>query len=160
MEATQVRRGIERMRVEQVEKLLAEVGDLLDLQQITAAGEEPCWVLATKGDEIIHVDFEQETSRLYLSTSIGKARAEDYGLLLTYSSLWKETLGLYCALEGAEGDAILVFARVASYLHPPRFAAIIEDFVSRAAIWREYLARTGESPVAPPLPQGAGLIRV
>jgi hypothetical protein len=147
------------MRIEQIEKLLAEVGDLLDLQQITAAGEEPSWLLVTRQEDVIHVDFEQETSRLYLSTSIGKARPEDYGLLLTYSSLWKETLGLYCALEGAEGDAMLVFVRVASYLHPPRFAAIIEDVVSRAAIWRQYLARTGESAVEPPLPEGAALIR-
>jgi len=148
------------MWIEQIERLLAEVGDLLDLRQITAAGEEPSWVLVTKDEDIIHVDFEQETSRLYLSTSIGKARPEDYGLLLTYGSLWKETLGLYCALEGVEGDAVLVFVRVASYLHPPRFAAIIEDVLSRAAIWREYLARTGESAVAPPLPEGAALIRV
>jgi Tir chaperone protein (CesT) family len=148
------------MRIEQIEKLLAELGELLDLKQITAAGEEPSWLLVTRQEDVIHVDFEQETSRLYLSTSIGKARPEDYGLLLTYSSLWKETLGLYCALEGAEGDAILVFVRVASYLHPPRFAAIIEDVVSRAAIWRQYLARSGEGMAEPPLPEGAALIRV
>ena len=147
------------MRIEQIEKLLAELGELLDLKQITAAGEEPSWVLLTKEEDVIHVDFEQETSRLYLSISIGKARREDYGLLLTYSSLWKETLGLYCALEGAEGEAIVVFARVASYLHPPRFAAIIEDVVSRAAIWRAYLARSGDSAVAPPLPSDLTLIR-
>jgi hypothetical protein len=147
------------MRIEQIEKLLAELGELLDLKQITAAGEEPSCVLLTKEEDVIHVDFEQETSRLYLSISIGKARREDYGLLLTYSSLWKETLGLYCALEGAEGEAILVFARVASYLHPPRFAAIIEDVVSRAAIWRAYLARSGDSAVEPPLPSDLTLIR-
>jgi Tir chaperone protein (CesT) family len=141
------------MRIEQIEKLLAELGELLDLKQITAAGEEPSWVLLTKEEDVIHVDFEQETNRLYLSISIGKARREDYGLLLTYSSLWKETL------EGAEGEAILVFARVASYLHPPRFAAIIEDVVSRAAIWREYLARSGDSAVEPPLPSDLTLIR-
>jgi len=147
------------MRIEQIEKLLAEVGDLLDLKQITAAGEEPSWVLVTKDDDIILVDFEQETSRLYLSTSIGKPRPEDYGLLMTYGSLWKETLGLYCALEGVEGDAVLVFVRVASYLHPPRFAAILEDVLSRAAIWREYLARTGDSAVEPPLPRDVTLIQ-
>jgi hypothetical protein len=147
------------MRIDQIEKLLAEVGDLLDLPQITASGEEPSWVLVTKEEDVVHVDFEQETSRLYLSTSIGKARPEDYGLLLTYSSLWKETLGLYCALEGTEGDAILVFVRVASYLHPPRFAAIIEDVVSRAAIWRAYLSRTGDSAVEPPFVADATLIR-
>ena len=50
--------------------------------------------------------------------------------------MWRETLGLYCALDGPDGDAALVFARVASYLHPPRFAAILEDFVERATIWR------------------------
>jgi Tir chaperone protein (CesT) family len=93
------------------------------------------------------------------SRSRSARRREDYGLLLTYSSLWKETLGLYCALEGAEGEAILVFARVASYLHPPRFAAIIEDVVSRAAIWRTYLARPADSSAQPPIPEGAALIR-
>ena len=147
------------MRIDQIEKLLAEVGELLDLKQITAEREEPSWVLVTRAEDVIHVDFEQETSRLYLSTSIGKARPHDYGLLLIYSGLWKETLGLYCALEGAEGDAILVFVRVASYLQPPRFAAIVEDFVSRAAIWREYLARPADSAVEPPLPADATLIR-
>src|SRR5262245_57651124 len=103
------------MRIEQIEKLLVEVGELLDLPQITAAEEEPSWHLLTRDGEVVHVDFEQETSRLYLSVGIGKARPEDYGLLLTYSSLWKKTLGLYCALEGTEGEAVLVFARVASY---------------------------------------------
>jgi hypothetical protein len=147
------------MRFEQVEKLLVEVGELLDLPQITAAEEEPSWHLLTRAGEVVHVDFEQETSRLYLSVGIGKARPEDYGLLLTYSSLWKKTLGLYCALEGPEGEAVLVFARVASYLHPPRFAAIIEDVVSRAAIWRAYLARSGDSAVEPPLMSDAMMIR-
>ncbi len=145
------------MRIEQVEKLLVEVGELLDLAQIAAAEEEPSWQLTTRDGEIVHVDFEQETSRLYLS--IGMARPEDYGLLLTYSGLWKKTLGLYCALEGTEGDAILVFSRVASYLQPPRFAGIIEDVVSRAAIWRAYLARSGDSAVEPPLPSDAMMIR-
>ena len=147
------------MRIEQIEKLLVEVGELLDLPQITAAEEEPSWHLLTRDGEVVHIDFEQETSRLYLSVGIGKARPEDYGLLLTYGSLWKETLGLYCALEGVEGDAVLVFVRVASYLHPPRFAAILEDVLSRAAIWREYLARTGDSAVEPPLPRDVTLIQ-
>jgi hypothetical protein len=147
------------LRIEQVEKLLVEVGELLDLAQIAAAEEEPSWQLTTRDGEIVHVDFEQETSRLYLSIGIGKARPEDYGQLLTYSGLWKQTLGLYCALEGTEGEAVLVFARVASYLHPPRFAGIIEDVVSRAAIWRAYLARSDDGTVEPPFPDGATLIR-
>ena len=72
--------------------------------------------------------------------------------------MWRETLGLYCALDGPEGDAALVFARVASYLHPPRFAAILEDFVERAAIWRTS-ARPADSIEQPPVPMGATLIR-
>jgi hypothetical protein len=147
------------MRVEQVEKLLVEMGELLELPQITAAEEEPSWHLLTRDGEVVHVDFEQETSRLYLSVGIGKARPEDYGLLLTYNSLWKKTLGLYCALEGPEGEAVLVFARVVSYLHPPRFAAIIEDVVGRAGIWRAYLARSGDGAVEPPLMSDATMIR-
>ena len=147
------------MRIEQIEKLLLEVGELLDLPQITAAEEAPSWHLTTRAGAFVHVDFEPETSRLYLSTSLGKARPEDYGLLLTYSSMWRETLGLYCALDGPGGNAALVFARVASYLHPPRFAAILEDFVERATIWRAYLARSADSVEQPPVPAGATLIR-
>jgi len=147
------------MRIEQIEKLLVEVGELLDLPQITAAEEEPSWHLLTRDGEVVHIDFEQETSRLYLSVGIGKARPEDYGLLLTFGSLWKKTLGLYCALEGTEGEAVLVFVRVASYLQPPRFAGIIEDLVGRAAIWRAYLARSADSAVAPPLPSDSMVIR-
>ena len=59
--------------------------------------------------------------------------------------MWRETLGLYCALDGPGGNSALVFSRVASYLHPPRFAAILEDFVERATIWRAYLARSADS---------------
>ena len=66
--------------MQQIEKLLLEVGELLDLQQITAAEEEPSWHLTTRAGAFVHVDFEPETSRLYLSTSLGKARPEDYGL--------------------------------------------------------------------------------
>ena len=44
------------MRIEQVEKLLVEVGELLDLAQIAAAEEEPSWQLTTRDGEIVHVD--------------------------------------------------------------------------------------------------------
>jgi len=147
------------MQIEQVEKLLVEVGELLDLPQITAAEEEPSWHLLTRDGEVVHVDFEQETSRLYLSVGIGKAHPDDYGILLTFSSLWKKTHGLHCALEGTESEAVLVFSRVASYLQPPRFAGIIEDIVGRAAIWRAYLERPRDSAAAPPLPSDSMMIR-
>ena len=148
------------MRIEQIEKLLVEVGELLDLPQITAAEEEPSWHLLTRDGDVVNIDFEPETSRLYLSIGIGKAHPDDYGMLLTYGGLWKKTLGLYCAIEGTEGDVVLVFSRVASYLQPPRFAGIIEDLVGRAAIWRAYLARSRDSAAAPPpLEADATMIR-
>src|SRR5437764_15317882 len=62
------RRGPD-MRVEQIQQLLIEVGEQLDLDQITESTEQHSWYLITKEGVLVDVDFDESIGRLYLSTS-------------------------------------------------------------------------------------------
>jgi hypothetical protein len=115
---------------EQVHGLMAEVGAVLDLAEVTELPDHDYWRVVGADETGIDLDFERTTGKLVISTSLGRPRAQGrealYDTLLAYNGAWRETGGARLALDEPGGEVVLLFDLDAEGL----------DVSASAACWR------------------------
>lgn len=137
----------------QAHDLMVQVGDMLDLPQVTEFAERQSWLLVTKDNVAVSVELDGDNRRLALAASAGapmRERPADLETLLVHNLAWRETGGLRFALDQPGGEALLMFDVVLAGLDASRLQALVGDLAAKAAVWRTYLARSAEAAPPPP----------
>jgi hypothetical protein len=143
--------------------LMAQVGDMLDLPQVTEFAERQSWLLVTKDNVAVSVELDGDNGRLVLAASAGppsRERPADLEMLLVHNLAWRETGGLRFALDQPGGEAMLLFDVALAGLDASRLQALVGDLAAKAAVWRSYLSRSAEAAPPPPSDALATMIRV
>jgi hypothetical protein len=133
--------------------LMLQVGDMLDLPQVTEFAENNSWLLVTKDNIAVSVELDSDNGRLMLTATVGapsRERPADLETLLVHNMAWRETGGVRFALDQPGGEALLLFDVALAGLDASRLQALVGDLAAKAAVWRAYLARSGAGAESPP----------
>jgi hypothetical protein len=147
----------------QAHDLMVQVGDMLDLPQVTEFAERQSWLLVTKDNVAVSVELDGDNGRLVLAANAGapsRERPADLETLLVHNMAWRETGGLRFALEQPGGEALLMFDVALSGLDASRLQALVGDLAAKAAVWRSYLTRSDTGAAPPPPDVLETMIRV
>ena len=152
----------------QVRALVAEIGPLLELGEVTAFDAEDLWTLVVDGETVLFLDYEQGQERLWLSGEVAtpppSERARLHETLLTYNHRWRDTGGLRMSLDGEGGAVVLSYDMPAAGLELSRLAMVVTNFLDVLRAWREGIGRIASAPSAglaeaPFNPMMMGMIR-
>ena len=134
---------------EHLHHMMSQIGQQLDLGEVTEFEDENLWILAFAEDFLVEATYVEDDGRLVLAASIGipaeGREAEIYKLLLQYNYLWEETGGARTALDASEGEAYLMLDVPVANLELPEFQACLENFKEIVPCWRAILSRSPDS---------------
>ena len=126
---------------EHVHNLMAEIGPLLELMQITESAEGNSWLLVVDEETAIDLDYNEMRNRVILAGEVGLPADENrygfYETILQYNYLWEETDGLKMALDGPAGNVWIMFDTTASDLDISMLQTVIVNFCETLRSWRE-----------------------
>jgi hypothetical protein len=152
-----------------LESLMAEIGPLMELAEISWFEAQELWTLGVDEQTVLFADWVEERQSVCLSAEVGKPAAGDaaalHVLLLRYNAQWRETGGVRMALDGADG-VIMSVELPAGTLDLPQLQGTLTAFLDMLRAWRELIARPpgGDAKAAtgdldPNLMLRAGFIR-
>ena len=135
--------------VSHVQKLMSEVGPLVDRIESIQQGDDDHWVIGIADDLLLTVDFADESRKLVFSVELarpdGEHLQEAYEVLLTANALWRETDGVRLALNGPGGHVVLLYDLFILDLDVGTLATVIENLAGKAETWREVLPKLGRA---------------
>jgi hypothetical protein len=148
-----------------VHELIAQVGPVLDLRQVTEFAEDRTWCLVFDASTGIDVDYDERGDRLVLTANVaavaGHAQAKSFEALLRYNYLWTEHGGVRAALDGSPGNVVLMIETPASGLEISKLCNILQGFRAAVEGWRGVLASIASGRAASDtLAIADGMIRV
>lgn len=150
---------------ETAERLLEELGPILDPEAILKLAEPGLWSVVVRDDIQIDVSFEEADETFLFKAPLGgvpQDRAKGvYEMLLRFSFLVRETGGLHAALDG-DGEAVLIYRHPASDLEVSRLALLLNNLADSVAAWSDAIAGAGQDDHdrSPPAIDPAAGIRV
>jgi len=152
------------MSAQAIGDLMARVGPLLDLHQITAFPEDLSWALFFDESTRLDVDYDEARSRAVVEGVVGAveehARLRVHTMLLQYNYLWRQHGGVRAALEGAPGDLVLLLD-LPPNVDLPTLCGILQNFRNVVEEWRRAVANAnsdgGSTAGADP---SAGFLRI
>jgi hypothetical protein len=148
-----------------VHDLMAQVGPVLELQQVTEFAEDRTWCLVFDESTGIDVDYDERGDRLVLTANVAAveapAQAKSYEALLRYNYLWSEHGGVRAALDGAPGKVVFMIETPVSGLEISKLCNILQGFRAVVEGWRGVLASIASGGTASDtLVFADGMIRV
>jgi hypothetical protein len=130
---------------EQIDALMAEIGALLKLQEVTGFAARNAWTLQVDDDLLLFADHDPGQSRIVLSgevaTPLPSSKAAVHELLLQYNGQWKETGGVRMALDGPDGAVVQICDISTVNLDAATFAGAVQVFADVLRGWRDMLSR-------------------
>lgn len=134
-----------------IHDLIAQIGPILDLAQVTAFPEDACWRAVFDAATWIDVEYEAAGDRLVLTATVGpveeSARQRSYEALLRYNYIWTEHGGVRGALDGTPGNVVLMIEMPAAGVDLPRLCQVLQNFKVVVEGWRELLGTIGNGAV-------------
>lgn len=130
----------------QLHRLMAEIGPLLELQEVTEFEAEDLWTLVVDADTVLFLDYQATPERLVLSAEAGvpaEAGREFYATLLQYNNQWAETGGVRLALDGPEGGVVQIVDLALAGLDLSQLQTTLMGFLATLRAWREIVAQAG-----------------
>lgn len=101
------------------------------------------WLASFEGTSPILVEWADNPGRLVLSATLGRPMSEQrmsvLETLLSYNLLWEETGGGRMAINGAEGEAVLIYDLHGENLSPALLGTVITNLSKLAEMWRDYV---------------------
>jgi hypothetical protein len=148
-----------------VHDLIAQVGPVLDLQQVTEFAEDQAWCLVFDTSTRVDVDYDEHGDRLVLTANVATveahAQAKSFEALLRYNYLWTQHGGVRAALDGAPGNVVVMIETPASGLEISKLCSIVQGFRATVDGWRGVLASIASGGAASDkLVISDGMIRV
>lgn len=136
-----------------LDRIIAELADALGFVSRIDRLSDGSWAVATDRGRVVMIDLMPDDGKLMLSALLGAPEARHSAAvhlaLLSYNAAWQDTGGVAMAVGGGGGQVMQTFPLGLAGLDGERLAATIENFVTKADIWADYIARgprTGEAP--------------
>lgn len=145
--------------LQQLQERFARLGpDSVDIEAIAQTGDDT-WTLAFDDEQIVMVEWIDGPPRIVFTCLVGRPpvdrRFTVYETLLTYNALWKEHDGARIALDGADGEVMVLYELPAAALTEAQLADVIARFRDFAALWCAYVL--AEQPTADLPPVGIAM---
>lgn len=135
--------------------LLQELGPVTPEIDAVMQQDESCWLLVLEDESSITVEWTGNPDRLVLSTALGRpsenAQLSVYETLLSYNLLWQDTGGVRMAIDGPNGDVILIYDLFDDHLLVADLQTVVLNLVSIASIWRDYVQKDTSAHALPPI---------
>ena len=124
--------------------LMARIGPVMGLADVVEHEDGAAWTLDVDENLALLAEYDATSGRLALSAETAsppwERRAETYELLLLFNAQWRETGGVRMALEVSNAPVVQTIDVDAENLDLASFAAVIGDFIAKAAAWRRIIA--------------------
>jgi hypothetical protein len=145
--------------IEQIQKLVQELGPATADIDAVVQTEEPSWAIQYADETIVIIEAAEEPARMILSSELGSPtdslQLPIYETLLCYNLLWRETGGVKIGLAGPKGALILSCELCLEGLSLMDLQEGMKNFTAIVRTWSKYV--TGDSMEAPILPGMAPL---
>jgi hypothetical protein len=125
-----------------VHNLMVELGDLMDLPQVSEYADQSVWHLVTKAGSI-EVDYDDVGDRILLSMPIGVPDGSKlepiYESLLLHNGSLPASGGVHAGTEELGGEVVLMREHAAAGLDVQHLRTLVEQLMNVAGTWRERL---------------------
>ncbi len=119
-----------------VSKILSEIGDRLDVEEIAGFPDDKSWMIAIndESEESMALDYEEQSGKLFMTIVIGPApegkKLATYEFLLSYNLGWAETDGARVGVDVDTDDIVLIHDVTLHGLTADTLATVVESFVA------------------------------
>ena len=148
--------------LERLQKLMSEIGPLVDKIEAVDQVGEAYWLFAFGEDTVLQIQYDEQAHKLILFTDLGAPDEEHrlavYEELLSFNYLWSETGGVRMAIEGPKGTVSQILDLFTLDLDASALSTVMHGFCEKAEYWRDFIAHFSpptEGAQAPP-PQDDG----
>lgn len=143
--------------LELIQMLMQELGPNTPEVDAILQTDDTTWAVQFDDDRAILIEWADDPRRLVLSAILGRASSATqiavYETLLSYNLLWKETGGVRMALDGPEGDVMLIYDLYEDQLTESELRTVMVNFADLAALWTEYVTSEVTTSALPPISQ-------
>lgn len=117
--------------------------------------DESNWVLMLEDESAIIIEWASNPSRLVLSANLGRpgegSQLPVYETLLSYNLLWQDTGGVRMAIDGPQGEVMLIYDLFDDHLTVADLQTVVLNLASIAGIWRDYVKKDNSTASLPPI---------
>lgn len=145
------------------DRLMEELGELLDPDAILAFAESKSWSVLPRDDAQIDITLDELDDSLVLAMPVGAVPSASastvHEMLLRLGFLWRQTGGLHGTLND-EGEAVLLLRRRVDRLDAASLASLIGHFAAYAQEWAravDQVAFSDQPALASNLPPLGGM---
>ncbi len=135
--------------------LLQELGPQTPEIDAVLQEDEKSWLLVFADEQSVYVEWANNPDRLVLSTGLGRPPEGNelpvYETLLSYNLLWQDTGGVRMAIDGPQGDIMLIYDLFDDQLSLAELQTVVLNINSIAAIWRDYVRKDNAESSLPPI---------
>lgn len=139
-----------------VHDLMAQIGPVLDLAQVTEFAADDAWTLVFDDGQRVYAEFDDAGQRLVLTAEVSAVeehtRARACEALLRWNYLWGSHGGVRAALDGAPGKVVLLLDLPLSGLELPQLCGVVRALGETADRWRDAFGSLGAGGAAVALP--------
>lgn len=129
---------------EHIHNLMVEVGELMDLPQVSEFAEQRSWLLVTEGGPVA-VDYDEAADRVLLTAPAGTpspaGREALYEALLVHNGQAPDMRGVRLGLEEPDGEVVLTTERPGAGLDAGQVRSLLEGLAAAAEVWRDRVER-------------------
>ena len=141
--------------LELAQMLMQELGPQITEIDAVLQQDDTCWVLVLADETSITVEWAANPERLVLSSGLGRpvqgAELAVYETLLSYNLLWQDTGGVRMAIDGPQGEVLLIYDLFDDHLSLAELQTVVLNLSNIAAIWRDYVRKDAAAPALPPI---------
>ncbi len=127
----------------QLSEVMAELGPLAELLDVTGYPAEKTWTLLIDEDTVVVADLDEERNCLVLSCEVAEPLADDVAewtaVALKYNGLWQASGGFRLGVEDDRGPFVLLLDLSASDLDASRLHQQLTRFLETLRGWRTVL---------------------
>ena len=130
--------------IEQANELFEELGANAQLASIIFDPEDRSWTIAVDAETQVSAVLNDRLETLTFALGLGPLKesraAQVHAFLLRFSYLWRETGGLFAALDD-KGEPVLMFRCALNGLTPQALHALLRGLADQREAWAELMER-------------------
>lgn len=146
-----------------VHDLMAQIGPVLELAQVTEFADDASWRLVFDADTQMDIEYDPQGERLMITGNLAaepQNREKAFEALLRYNYLWTAHGGVRAALDGVPGKLVLMLEMPTARLEMSHLCAVLQNFRTVIDGWRAILKGNTSTQAADELPvDWTGIIR-
>jgi hypothetical protein len=141
--------------LELTQMLMQELGPQTPEIDAVLQQDDSNWVLVFEDETSIVIEWADTPARLVLTSSLGRANEDAqlgiYETLLSYNLLWQETGGVRMAIDGPQGEVMMIYDLFDDHLTVADLQTVVLNLTSIAGIWRDYVRKDPRNSSLPPI---------